>query len=206
MPEWFNMRDELKKLIGDTVSKMEGWCSEEKAVAMAELILESFPKTVVEIGIFGGRSLVPQAMALKEMGAGVIYGMDPWQLDAAIEGDNGKVNDDWWIKNVKLNEIHQLCMAEIWNHKLEQSCVVIRSGSQFCVNLFRKIDILHIDGNHSELTSCRDVQLYVPKVRKGGFIWFDDTDWSTTKKAVQMLEKVADKIREVGSCSLYQKR
>lgn len=200
------MRDELKKLITDTVTKMEGWCSEEKALSMAELILETFPKTVVEIGVFGGRSLVPQAIALHEMGAGVVYGIDPWQLDAAIEGENGSANDDWWKKNVQLNEIHQLCMAEIWKHKLDERCVVIRSCSQFCANLFTEIDILHIDGNHSELTSCRDAQLYGPKVRKGGYIWFDDTDWDTTKKAVQFLEEIADKIREVGSCSLYQRR
>lgn len=200
------MNDQLKKLIEETVPKMEGWCSEEKALAMAELVLEQKPLTVVEIGVFGGRSLIPQAMALRENGAGRIYGIDPWQLDAAIEGDNGKENDDWWIQNVKLNEIHQLCMTEIWKHQLEERCVIIRAGSQYCTNLFKKIDLLHIDGNHSELTSCRDVQLYGPKVRKGGFIWFDDTDWNTTKKAVQIMEEMADKVRSVGACSLYQKR
>ncbi len=200
------MRDELKQLITDSVPKMEGWCSEEKAIAMAELVLESFPKVVVEIGVFGGRSLVPQAMALREMGTGVVYGIDPWQVEAATEGDNGEENNKWWKENMKLNDIHQLCMTEIWKHKLDPHCIVIRACSQHCVGLFRKIDILHIDGNHSELTSCRDVQLYGPKVRKGGFIWFDDTDWSTTKAAVKLMEEMADKIREVGACSLYRKR
>lgn len=199
------MRDELKKTIAEVVPTMEGWCSEEKARAMAELILREKPLVVVEIGVFGGRSLVPQALALRENGKGVIYGIDPWKLDSALEGENGKSNDDWWKNNVNLHEIHQLCVEAIWRQKLDEWCVLVRTPSQACHALFPMIDVLHIDGNHSEVASCRDVLIYAPKVKTGGYIWFDDVDWATTGRAVQLLEQSAEKVSQVGSCSLYRK-
>lgn len=199
------MKDELKKEITD-LQKLEGWMTTEKGEAMAELVLEHKPLMVVEIGIFGGRSMAAQGIACRENGVGKVYGIDPWKLESALEGDVGKENAEWWSKNMDLHNIHKGCMEDLWRLNLDEWCIVIRAASQHCASLFKKIDVLHIDGNHSELTSCRDVQLYVPKVRKGGFIWFDDTDWSTTKKAVKLMEEMAHKVREVGTCHLYQKR
>jgi hypothetical protein len=49
------------------------------------------------------------------------------------------------------------------------------------------IDILHIDGNHSEDPALFDAKNWLPKVRPGGYIWFDDANWPTTKKAVDYL-------------------
>jgi len=51
-----------------------------------------------------------------------------------------------------------------------------------------EIDILHIDGNHEEISSCRDVELYVPKLKTGGYLWFDDANWKETKKAINLIE------------------
>jgi predicted O-methyltransferase YrrM len=201
------MRDELKSLILDSNEAMKdwGWCTPEKALAMSNLILDQKPAVVVEVGVFAGRSVIPQAMSLRENGGGMIFAIDPWKKEAALEGENAKENDDWWA-NLDLHNVHKVAMEFIWRWDLDAHATVIRNASQHVARLFPNIDILHIDGCHSELVSCRDVDLYVPRVVKGGHIWFDDTNWATTKAAIDKLHKVADKIGQVGDCALFRKR
>lgn len=200
------MKNDLLLEISKAINEpMEGWCSIEKALAMAELILETKPMSVVEIGVFGGRSLIPQAMALRENGVGMVYGIDPWKKSVAIEGENSKENNEWWLK-LDLEAIHVHCIDHIWRYNLDSWVTIIRAPSQNCRHLFPLIDILHIDGAHSEVSSVRDVLNYLPRVKSGGYIWFDDTDWETTKRAVDLVEAECSKVKMVGSCALYRKR
>ena len=66
--------------------QLEGWCSEQKASILVELVLKTRPEKIVEIGVFGGKSLVPMACALKENGSGKIYGIDPWSSAESVVG------------------------------------------------------------------------------------------------------------------------
>lgn len=183
---------------------MEGWCWPEKALAMAELILEVKPAVCVEIGVFGGRSLVPQGIALANIGRGRVYGIDPWKNEAALEGDVGAENADWW-KKLNLHEIHQKCMEALWRYSLDEFVCVLRSTSQASASLFPAIDILHLDGNHSELSSCRDVALYGPRIVPGGHLWMDDTDWATTQPAIRLIEQDFSLVKKIGATALYRK-
>lgn len=183
---------------------MEGWTTPERGIEMAHEILKQRPITVVEIGVFGGRSLLAQALALRENGMGMIYGIDPWRNDDALEGES-EANRDWWSK-LDLHEVHRKTMMAIWPHNLDNHVCIIRAASQHVAHLFPFIDILTIDGNHSEIASMRDVKLYVPSVRSGGLIWFDDSDWATTQPALQKLSEYADLERSVGTCRLYRRK
>lgn len=193
----------------------EGWLTPERGIEMADLIIQVRPKVVVEIGVFGARSLVAQALALKENGFGKIYGIDPWKLEMAIEGEN-EANREWWTKNVNLHNIHNGAMGLIWAHGLDEHAIVIRAPSHFASMLFsgddvmavrQEIDIANIDGCHSEIASCRDVELYLPCVRRGGYIWMDDCDWPSTKRAQQLLERecATMKTSPDGHYKLYKK-
>lgn len=204
------MTTELELLITTIVPKMEGWATTEKALSMAELILEVRPSVVVELGVFAGRSLIPQALALKEekepFMSGLIYGVDPWHVQAALEGDIGEANAEWWRTAPNLDLMHQLCVNEIWKHGLDHHAILIRGRAHEVWTLFRSgIDILHFDQNHSEFASMRDIQLYYPLVRPGGYIWFDDTDWATTQKALNLLSERAISVKDVGTCRLFRK-
>jgi len=207
------MTDRLRQLITDTLRpnaqpRIEGWCSVEKAIAMADLILETLPKLVVEVGVFGGRSLIPQAMACREAGVGIVHGIDPWRQENALEGDVGPENADWWSK-LDLHTIHKGCMEAIWHYQLESWACVIRSAARGgCASLFRQnsIDILHIDGNHSEESSCGDVNTWLYRVRPFGHVFFDDVNWTTTAKAVAMMDGACDRVSQVEHCILFRKR
>lgn len=199
--------DHLKDAIRIAIKDMHGWCSELKALSLADMILRIHPSIIVEIGVFGGRSLIPQAMALREDAkGGIIYGIDPWRTEDALEGNLSPADKEWWGK-LNIEHIHACCMKEIWKHQLEPHSIIIRNASQHVPKLFPGgIDILHIDGTHSEEASTRDVNLYLPQLRFGGYLLFDDSDWPTAQKAVAMVAKECDQIDKVDSCILFRRR
>jgi predicted O-methyltransferase YrrM len=190
------------------IPQLGEWLDIERACEMANLIVQNKPLVVVEIGTFKGQSLIAQAFALRDNNnGGKIYGIDPWQVTSAVEGFNEEKNNEWWTRAIDLNQIHQDCMQAIWDHHLEPWTVIIRAASQHVYQLFNyNIDVLYIDGNHSEVASCRDVELFVPRVVPGGFIWFDDADWPTTQRAIGMIETMATTIINAPSYRLFQKR
>lgn len=193
----------------DLAMSLLGWCTPEKAQAMADLILQEEPLLCVEIGVFGGRSLVAQALALREVAGksgqnGVIWGIDPWTTDAALEGENGNENDEWWAKQ-NLAQIRNGLLAAIDDNDLWNWVRIAVAKSADLDQSFWDIDILHIDGNHSEECSTSDVKIWLPAVRPGGWIWFDDTNWKSTSKAVRMLDKACKVVKDVGACRLYRK-
>ena len=190
------------------LADLDGWLHPEWAAEMAELILKTRPTVVVEIGVFGGRSLLAQAMALDFNGHGKVYGIDPWKTAAAVEGwtPEHESHRDWWAR-VDLEKIHASCMAAIWRENLDTRAIVIRARSEDCFELFhrRPIDILFIDGNHSEEAAMRDVRNYLPSVRYGGYIWFDDCS-STTLPALSWIGEACDLVLDRHKYRLYQKR
>jgi predicted O-methyltransferase YrrM len=195
---------------------LEGWCVLEKARELAELVLKVRPMCVVEMGVFGGRSLIPQALALRENGSGLAFGVDTWSSALAIENFDRHNPDDakqlaWWA-TIDMHEIYRGCAKTIDDLKLDDFCALIRARSEFAAQLFalESIDVLHIDGDHQEISSCRDVGLWLPRVRRGGHIWFDDTNWPQTQSALRLLDGECSLVREmtVGESQwrLYRKR
>lgn len=188
---------------------LEGWTTAERGIEMAQLVMDVKPLLCLELGVFGGRSLLAQALALKHIKGGWIVGVDSWRKHDVLDCEKDPGNIDWWSK-LDIEKIHQGCMQAIWRLGIEDRTLILRSASQHCHALFRNesVDILNIDSNHSEEASCRDVTLYLPTVRKGGFVWLDDADWKTTKKAQVLLELSCDTIRTSpdGHYKLYQKR
>lgn len=57
------------------VAPMEGWCSKEKAQKLFQLVLETDSQRSIELGVFGGRSLVPLGYGHKTKGSGFVIGI-----------------------------------------------------------------------------------------------------------------------------------
>ena len=122
---------------------------------------------------------------------GIIYGIDPWKASASVVGFDG-VNYDWWSKvdhmmiyNKFSNKLHDLGL-------MNQVCIIQETSAD--APKIYDIDLIHIDGNHSEDSALFDVQKWIPLVREGGFIIFDDLDWATTRKAVRWLDENCTRI------------
>ena len=178
-----------------------GWCTYEKAYALMNLVHESHAKLSVELGVFGGRSLVAIGIAAKKVDpSSKVIGIDPWQAEASLEGTNDKANDDWWA-SVNYDEIYTYAKNLMIDNKVDSVVELWRCKSRDTVSKFEdhSIDVLHQDSNHSEEISCEEVELYWNKVRPGGFWVFDDTDWPTTKKAQDLLVSKGYRVLEVSS-------
>ena len=184
---------------------VDGWCSIDKANKLVNIITGSMPDLCVEIGVFGGSSLLPQAIALKQNGKGLIVGIDPWTHEAALEEMVNDANKSWW-GTVNLQKIYQKLAAMINQLKLNDYVDLIKDKADNVVDNFKDetIDILHIDGNHCEKMAYADSKNYLPKVKKGGFIFtmifigqkkvalFQlKKDWISCLKAVRKLIKLA---------------
>jgi len=203
--------DELKQFVAKYLPSFEGWCSKEKAFNFIDLVMETNPKTCVEIGVFGGSSLFPVASALKLLDQdGIVIGIDPWDKIECIkyfDPVKDEVDLKWW-GNLNLDRIYYSYTNLIRRFNLQDYCLTIRATSENAVSEIDEIDILYIDGNHSEEVTKLDVELYLPKVRSGGYIWMNDAQWESRQEGLDLLLEACDaaKLIENGNCILFKKR
>jgi len=200
VPQLFNKKEEIKYRSYMAMDQLDGWCSKEKASILIDFIMLLRAKTIVEIGVFGGKSLVPMALALKGMGNGTIYGVDPWTQEASIVGMDG-ANKDWW-GHLDHDMIYRNLVSKIKTFDLEHNVVLIRDSS-INAPAISNIDILHIDGNHSDEAAMIDVTKWVPYVRKGGLIIFDDINWNNKGLAVQWLDENCVQLMEFSAENVW---
>lgn len=156
-----------------------GWCSMEKAGHLAATIFALRPSVVVEIGVWGGRSLLPMAMALKATGQGQMIGIDPWEPAESVKGQEGE-HLAWW-RSVDHELVHGYFMEHLRSLKLDN--VLIHRLRSDDVEPPESIGVLHIDGNHGE-QMIRDVYRFASRVQPGGFCFCDDLGWEGGAGAV----------------------
>jgi len=193
--------DKLISIINNgEYEKIEGWCTPEKAYKMASLIKSN--DMCVELGVWGGRSLLPICFMTKNK----VIGIDAWSKESSLEGINSIENDNWWSK-IDYNNMFEYTK----NILTKYGCInsrLIRSRSKDVSHLFQdnSIDFLHQDSNHSEKISCEEVELYHNKVKINGIWVFDDTDWETTLKAQELLHSYGYKeIYDSGKWKIYKR-
>jgi len=207
--------EDLTKKVISCLPKLIGWCSDEKAEEIIDLILEEKPKVYVEIGVFGGSSLFPVLATFKYLKQGKVYAIDSWSNDVCIKNlDDTDPNKKWWEK-VDLKQVHNSFKSMLKNYKMEKICKIFKCTSENALKNFEdnSIDVLHIDGNYSEETTYNDVVKYLPKVKKDGFIWLSNIYWYVNgemprEKAFEYLfDNCSDLMLFVdnGNCVLFQK-
>ena len=193
----------------------DGWCAQEKARLMMHLIIATKPKVCAEIGVFAGRSAYPTLMALEynrriEGHKGVLHAIDSWNTTEAVRNYDSKDENAKWWKTIPIGKIHAQFVANLKKHNLTDLCVIHNQASQAqaAISKIPTIDILHIDGNHSEKSSVSDVLNYLPKVREGGYVWLNDSNWPTRKAAFAILLEKCDLVYtdQQGAFALLRKK
>jgi GR25 family glycosyltransferase involved in LPS biosynthesis/precorrin-6B methylase 2 len=197
-----------KTAILEEVPKLLGWREPHKVEKIIEFLRETKPKTCVEIGAFGGAMTYPIASTLHFFKEGTLYAIDAWDVPTALEGLTDEKNIEWW-KKVNMEAMHEQ-FTKLLSDKQLTGCQVIRKRSQDAVSCFsdESIDFLFIDGSTSRCGSLEDVTLYLPKVKKGGYIWLNRADMDNKNKAIAFLMKNCEWIKEnsIGmECVLFQK-
>jgi hypothetical protein len=161
----------FKSLKENVVESLKNtWCSAEKANLLMDLIYMIKPKVCVEIGAFTGSSVLPVAATLKHLGKGKIYAIDAWSNDVVIR--NLEMNDPnrtWWA-GLDMNNVYSAFQHLMDHWSLLDFCEVMCKPSEEAAVYVKNIDFLHLDGDYSEIGSRKDVDIYLPKVKSGGYI------------------------------------
>ena len=181
----------VESMIRTTIPSMDGWATLEKAFTMAGLVLEMKPKVVVEIGTYAGRSLLPMLWALRETKSGKAIGIDPY--DAKISSEQEfPGNSEWWA-GLDHALIEKKFHAFLKAFGVSHLCEVVKKKSDD-VTPPDVIDILHIDGGHTDV-AIRDATRFGSKVRSGGVVVLDDIQWvgGSVLRAIDELEAMGFK-------------
>lgn len=193
-------------MLASVLNGMEGWCTTEKAMKLCRYITSENLKMCLEIGVYGGMSILAMALAQKVGDInGLIVGIDPWRNCNAVEGEDEPKNIEWW-SHLDLHDIHKKCMTAIWDKGFADKIMIIRNTSEAAANLLvgQEWDLIHIDGGHAEQVAMRDIKTWVPRVRKGGVLVYDDLGWSTSGVAVPTLKTMLPMIEEVNGCGFFR--
>lgn len=203
----------LKTKVAEYLAKT--WCSKEKTQLLMDLVAITKPSVCVEIGAFNGASVLPVAAVLKYLGQGKIYAIDSWSNKEAIKhlDSSDTTNTKWWkeqdLKHIRRNFKK---LRKTWD--VNNYCIVLQKSSKNAAKLVPdNIDLLHLDGNFSEIGSSFDVHYYLPKVKKKGYILLSNALISSNQKlykekAFKSLYEACDIIAQAdfGNAILFQKR
>jgi Methyltransferase domain len=170
-------------------SDFGGACSVSKANLIAWLIRRYGLHTTLDIGVYRGRSLFPQALAHQQYTGGIVYGVDPWSSVEAKENDNLALKDSIhaFVDQLDFERIYQDVTLQIERLDLEAYCIILRQTSAHAIEYFDKkgiyFDLIHVDGNHDTEKVMQDISLYLPRLNREGFLIMDDISWESVHLA-----------------------
>lgn len=184
----------------NNLKRSSGWCDPKKMEALIDLVLKEKSDVCLEIGVFSGKSLLSMAFGLREKHTrhpaqphGIVYGVDSWSVPDCLI-DTSPEDAKWWSQNVNLEDIYAECLQHIVETKLSRYIRLLRMSSLEAVKIAPMLDLLHVDGCHSEWSSTSDITLWLPHLRPGGILVLDDVNWPSTQTCVRFAKKLCDEI------------
>ncbi len=141
--------------------------SEQQAETMTEFILREKPKSIIELGFFHGVSTCYMAAALDELSEGKITTID---LESARKRE----------PNIE-NLLSELGLRERVDVYYEPTSYLWRLMKLIEDDPTPRYDLCYLDGAHSWNTDGFAFYLVDRLLKPGGWIIFDDIDWSYEK-------------------------
>lgn len=146
------------------------WNSKTIVYLIMDLIHQNKPDVCVDIGAFSGGITLPMARALKFLNHGTVYAIDAYSNEVALKGvlpvDS---NYNWWSK-LDLKATRKSLEKSVNALNLNKHVKLLVMTSEEAAKEISVIDFLHIDGALTEEVTTQDVDLYLPKVKSGGYI------------------------------------
>lgn len=173
-----------------------GWCSLNKAGCIIDCLEDIFKTkrspVCVEVGVYGGKSVLPALLQLKRFHSGIFHAIDPWTNEEAVKGYE-ELNYEFW-KNINLDHVYDIFNFVVDNSQCREYVKIHRAASDEAP-LIENIDYLYIDGQHTE-QALRDAEKYASQVNVDGYCIADDIvdGWSSDAA----ITKVPDLLNEMG--------
>jgi cephalosporin hydroxylase len=183
-----NLYEEILAVTKD----LHGWCEPPKQITLANLVLALRPSIIVEIGVWGGKSLFPMAIAARNvphiMMPAKIIAIDPWAASESVKGQE-EADAKWWSVQDQHEEVYRKFLTKVHQIGLNRSIEIQRLSSNVA-SVPQSIGILHLDGNHG-VQALADIKKFGPAIVQGGACVLDDLNWSggAVGQAAEWLKK-----------------
>lgn len=204
------LRTKIDSLLREIPIDFGGGCSVSKAYLLAYLIRRFSMRVSLDIGVYRGRSLFPQALAHKDYAGGLVYGVDPWSAEIARENDNLELKQqiDKFLDKTDFEAIYQGVVAFKKLREFDKHCILVRQTSEAAAGFFSKenilFDLIHVDGNHDTEIVMKDIELFLLRLRPGGFLVLDDISWDSVKPAYSFVATRFSRVfQRVDPCNDY---
>lgn len=176
-------------------NQIPGQSDDTKLTALTHIMRSTPPGDVVEIGSLYGKSAFALAWLAKFHHIGTLICVDPWEGASIRDQGNqaGLINKmailrDWQqafqgfaaslsgFENVNYIRAPSHLAAASYIQRAVECCVI---SEEFGTTPVRgTIALLHIDGNHKYEVVKSDLEAWLPRVQRGGWILLDDYLWA----------------------------
>jgi hypothetical protein len=202
-----NVRRDLETVSASIPVDDGGGASLLKIFLLAELIVAEKLTRIVEIGVYRGRLFLPLGRLMARLGRGEMVGIDPYSADAAVQRDVELEAIDLvrWPSTIDWETMYREVSDGIGRWKMGKSARLIRKRGEETADLFADatIDLLHVDGNHDREAVTRDVELYMPHLRDGGYLVMDDIAWPSVRPVYEELQRRHELVFELVEKGLH---
>ncbi|PKV43510.1 methyltransferase family protein [Janthinobacterium sp. 61] len=169
-----------------------GMCDHEKIYALCEIARYSVSGDLVEIGSWWGKSAFVLARLASCHAIGKLLCIDPWTNDNLVQHDDAGLVDSvsaqydadealtvFHMNLLPYNQQHInfLRMTSMQAVRHYTGHDTVESAAFGSTRFYKKIAILHIDGNHTYAAVKADVVSWCGLVTAGGWIIIDDYVW-----------------------------
>ena len=137
------------------------------------------PIKVLEIGAYHGANVCCLTKTHAIHSDSEIHCVDPWgDYEQYPEyKDQQRTNYSKFIHNI--SQLHPTDLNKIHLHRVKSE----EAWSRFADGMF---DIIYIDGNHEKVFVFEDALMSLKKVKKGGWLVFDDAHDAKVMEAIQV--------------------
>jgi hypothetical protein len=193
----------------DVTVDFGGGCGIFKGLMLAALIVDRPMALAVEIGVYRGRSLVPQALAFQAIGAGRVIGIDPYSAAEAIQTDDHEIPApilQGFVADADWDRIHRETLDRLVSLGVADFCELRRTTSHEASASFEdaSVDLLHIDGNHDLAAVLDDLKCWLPKLKHRAYLVMDDASWRAIQPAMQALNESLDRVFVLDDRGLFE--
>lgn len=176
-----------------------GQCDDLKLMALAHIFRVVPSGDLVEIGSFQGRSAFAIGWLARHYSIGNLICVDPWDNSKVEDqGNQARLVNSELQRGRELVDFEKIFQSFIGAISLLDNASYIRETSEEAVKIYQKavaagylpeneldalpvtgqLALLHIDGNHRYDHVRRDIDLWLPWVKPGGWVLLDDYVWA----------------------------
>jgi len=183
------------KELDEMLTQLAGWCDPGKAQKLYELVTDNSIDSIIDVGVFEGKSTFALAFACRKRGRGKVYAVDSWSLDCCSEG-LGESDLKFWTELDIAGFMLQFFRKAL-EFDLLRWIYPIRLNSRLASLALPEAGLIHLDANHSEYPSTSDVICWLPKLKSGGFLVMDDTHLASVGTSLKLAQEYCDVIDEI---------